>query len=162
MKDEEQDDDYEHGGRGIAADLLHNMSVRPRTQIQHTAPTERRYGRGIEYRLPPEFVARVARKILAWLDGKPCRLVRRQAEAELRRRLNEHAGSLSLPPAVVVTDTGRVGDVVCEDPLTVLTVLTKSSNHVYLRDKEPNLQALRRDRRVILVVTAPPEKEQEL
>ena len=36
--------------------------------------------------------------------------------------------------------------------LTVLTVLAKSSGRVYLRDKEPNLAAIRPGRRVVLVI----------
>jgi hypothetical protein len=36
--------------------------------------------------------------------------------------------------------------------LNALTVLSKSSDHVYLRDKEPNLSALRPGRQVILLV----------
>ena len=37
----------------------------------------------------------------------------------------------------------------------MVTVLAKSSGHVYLRDKQPNLAAIRPGRRVVVIV--PPQ-----
>ncbi len=74
---------------------------------------------------------------------------------ELRRRLNEHARALHLPAAALVTSHKTADDAECRDLLSVLTVLAKSSGHVYLRDKEANLAVLHPGRRVVLLVTDP-------
>ena len=128
------------------------MRGRPVTEIEHLAPRGRRFGRGIVYCLPDDINARSPRGFLAWLDGKPFNKSARQAAMELRWRINEHAQQIHLPPAALVTDTSLDGDAVCTDPLSVLTVMSKSSENVYLRDKEPNLAALRYDRRVVVFV----------
>jgi hypothetical protein len=66
--------------------------------------------------------------------------------------LNERALTLPYPPAAIVSD--RATGTECEetDLLTVCTVLAKSSNLLYLRDKEPNLTAIDPSRRVILLI----------
>jgi hypothetical protein len=46
--------------------------------------------------------------------------------------------------------TGREHEVT--DLLSVCAVLSKSSEKLYLRDKEPNLSGVQRSRRVILLV----------
>jgi hypothetical protein len=77
------------------------------------------------------------------------------AERELRQRISAHALTLPLPKAAVVTESHLAGDRVCDDLLSVVTVLAKSSGHVYLRDKEPNLAAIRPGRRVVLLLPPP-------
>ena len=102
-------------------------------------------------------------RILALLDGSPTEANSRpataptdlEADRQLRERINAHALTLPLPPAAVVTDSCLQGDQVCEDLLSVVTVLAKSSGHVYLRDKQPNLAAIRPGRRVVVLI--PPQ-----
>ncbi len=78
-----------------------------------------------------------------------------EAEGRLRQRIEAHARTLALPPAAVVLDNYLKGDRVCKDLLSVVTVLAKSSGNVYLRDKQPNLAAIRPGRRVVVLL--PPE-----
>jgi hypothetical protein len=74
------------------------------------------------------------------------------AETALARLLDGHARALLLPACAAVVEQPLAGDAVCHDLLTILAVLAKSSAHVYLRDKEPNLQTLRPGRRVVLIL----------
>lgn len=140
------------------ASLLHNMSCRPNTVIRHEAPPGRTYGRGLVCQLPKLSGSCTALRWLSALDGRRRRLQRDNAEAELRRRINEHARNLDLPPAAVLHAVVREGDTDCDDLLTVLTVAAKSAGHVYLRDKEPNLVRLTSGRRVVVII--PPARSQ--
>ena len=127
--------------------LLHNMSAPPRTVILHKAlaPT----GRTLLFRLPPEVRNDGQEGLLAQLTGEPWTGGDTAAGAELRRRVNEYAARLALPPAVLVTDAAEAAEPV-GDLLAVYAVLAKSSDRVYLRDKEPNLARIEPGRRVVL------------
>ena len=102
-------------------------------------------------------------RILALLDGAATETnsspttapTNQEADRQLRERINAHALTLPLPPAAVVTDSCLQGDQVCEDLLSVVTVLAKSSGHVYLRDKQPNLAAIQPGRRVVVLIPPP-------
>ena len=138
------------------AELLHNMSCRPRTNIKHAPPQGHTYGRRQVFQLPEHLLP--VRSASDWLKELGYRRRKGRAEpteAELRQRINEHATTLDLPPAAAVLDTARPGDTACGNLLTILTVLSKSSRHVYLRDKVPNLANLTPNQRVVLVI--PPE-----
>ena len=67
---------------------------------------------------------------------------------------------MALPPATLVLD--RRGDAAepVDDLLAIYTVLAKSSERVYLRDKEPNLARIEPGRRVLLRVPGALEKNQ--
>jgi hypothetical protein len=71
--------------------------------------------------------------------------------------VNEYAARLALPPAVVVTDAADAAEPV-DDLLAVYAVLSKSSDRVYLRDKEPNLARIVSGRRVVLRLPGAPEE----
>jgi len=79
-------------------------------------------------------------------------------ERELRRRIEAHARTLALPAAALVTDRAEPADEICTDLLSIVTVLSKSSGRVFLRDKEPNLGQIKPGRRVVLIV--PDERRQ--
>ncbi len=137
--------------------LLHNMSAAPTTVVTHAAGDRLLVGRRLVFAWPAKLSRAEPADLLAALDGAPSRASPDDVEAALRRRLDEHARTLPLPPAAAVTDQAGPADPVCRDLLSVLAVLAKSSPHVYLRDKEPNLAALRPGRRVVLLL--PPEKK---
>jgi hypothetical protein len=131
--------------------LLQNMSCSPREQIQHKSPYRRVHSRGIVFAL------RDGQDALAGLLDAPgpgeLRFARPEtAERELRRRIDAHAQIIALPAAALVTDRAEPGDERCDDLLSIITVLSKSSGHVYLRDKEPNLNQIKPGRRVVLIV----------
>jgi hypothetical protein len=135
--------------------LLHNMSAPPRTVIVHKAVAL--VGRTLLFRLPPGVPSTGAKGLLTrlirsrWTGGEEA------AIAELRERVNECAGRLALPPAVLVTDAADAAEPV-EDLLAIYAVLSKSSDRVYLRDKEPNLARIEPGRRVVLRLPGAPEK----
>jgi len=127
--------------------LLHNMSSPPRSAIQHRAPASS--SRTALYQLPPIFQEPDPTIILTSLDRRPWTEGAQKAETELRRRINEHALSLPFPPAVLAANNAGARYFV-DDLLTVCTVLAKSSDRVYLRDKEPNLDRIEFGRRITL------------
>jgi len=152
--------------RGVA--LLHNMSVAPRTVINYKASKRRVYGTGLIFQMPDAIDSLTPAKLLALLDKQPgskaprrrnpVKLTPNEAEAELRARIDAHAQSLRLPPVAAVVPNAVKGDRTESDLLTVVTVLAKSSSHVYLRDKEPNLASITPGRRIILLL--PPDRSE--
>jgi hypothetical protein len=136
--------------------LLHNMSAPPRTVIRHKAagPT----GRALLFRLPPEISNTGPAGLLALFIGGNWTSDDAAAVAELRRRVNECAARSPLPSAALVADGTDAAEPV-DDLLTICTVLAKSSDRVYLRDKEPNLERIEPGRRVVLRLPGAPEGE---
>jgi hypothetical protein len=132
--------------------LLHNMSAPSQTVINHPGVNTGPYAQGLIFSMPPAEDHPSAALLLALLDGTGCELPDWEAEAELRRRINQRAQRLDLPPAAMVTVQRTAEDRECQDLLSILTVLSKSSDHVYLRDKEPNLASLRPGRRVVVTI----------
>jgi hypothetical protein len=94
--------------------LLHNSGACPRTVILHKAVALT--GRTLLFRLPPGARNAAPEGLLAQLTGESWTGGNAAAEAELRRRVNEYAARLALPPAVLVTDAAEaaepVGDLV--------------------------------------------------
>jgi hypothetical protein len=129
--------------------LLHNMSAPPRTVNRHKAAAGA--GSALLFQLPPEFGRAGPTMLLDRVTGAQWARTDAEAEAELRRRVNEHAARLPLPPAVLVAGKGD-GAKAVDDLLAVYAVLAKSSDRVYLRDKEPNLARIEPGRRVVLRV----------
>jgi hypothetical protein len=123
--------------------LLYNSGGCPRTVILHKpiAP--------LLFRLPPGVRNAAPEGLLAQLTGESWTGGEAAAEAELRRRVNEYAARLALPPAVLVMDAAEAAEPV-GDLVAVYAVLAKSSDRVYLRDKEPNLARIEPGRRVVL------------
>ncbi len=123
--------------------LLHNMSAPPKATINHAGA--RVVQRGVWVGIPTRLSGlddggRMA-VLSEWLGvGLPVNPA--AAEQELRNLVNAHARTLTLPPACVVVPGHSLATEEETDPLTIVTVLSKSSGHVYLRDKEPNLDRL--------------------
>ncbi len=133
-----------------ASSLLHNMSCAPSAQIQHKSPFRRTGGRGIVFSLRggQDVLDRLIRPKPGELPLVPADNV----ERELRNRIDAHARTLPFPAAALVTDKTEPEDEECNDLLTIVTVLAKSSGHVYLRDKVPNLSQIRAGRRIVLLI----------
>ena len=127
--------------------LLHNMSAPPRTVIRHkaTGPT----GSTLLFQLPAGVGSGEPGGLLAHLTGMQWTHSDAEAEAELRRQVNEYAERLPFPPAVLVSGKADGAETV-DDLLVVCAVLAKSSDRIYLRDKEPNLARIRPGRKVVL------------
>jgi hypothetical protein len=135
--------------------LLHNMSAPPRMVIRHKAAAPA--GRALLFRLPEEIPNTGPEGLLAQLTGSGW--ASGDAGDELRRRVNECAAQLALPPATLVIDAADAAEPV-DDLLAIYTVLAKSSDRVYLRDKEPNLARIEPGRRVVLLLPGALEKNQ--
>ncbi len=138
------------GSFKTASTLLHNMSCSSRTHIQHRSHYRRSQGRGIIFSL------RSGKDVISELLGQRPGLLpltpSEDAERELRNRIDAHARTLSFPAAALVTETAEPEDEQCDDLLTIVTVLAKSSANVHLRDKVPNLSQVKPGRRVVLLV----------
>jgi hypothetical protein len=128
--------------------LLHNMSAPSKSVISHTGQST---GSRMSFWLSS---GSTPRDLLASIGGDVGGLSANEVERELVTRINAHATTLPLPPAAAVASYGEEGQVkeACRDQLTIITVLAKSSNHVYLRDKEPILPVLRKGRGVVLIL----------
>src|SRR5262245_16817892 len=135
--------------------LLHNMSAPPRMVIRHKAVAS--VGRTLLFHLPPGVQNGGPEGLLAQLTGRSWTGGDAAAGAELRQRVNECAARLALPRAVLVTESADAAEPV-DDLLAVYAVLAKSSDRVYLRDKEPNLARIEPGRRVVLRLPGAPEE----
>lgn len=140
------------GTRRSLGNLLHNMSAPPKTVIYSPAGDGLKHTRRIVFRLPDDWEGTS--------PGSPVKLPEKPgldeaaAEHELRDRLNAAGAALPLPATALVSDRVETEDELCDDLLAVMAVLSKSSDHVYLRDKEPNLSSIIPGRRVVLVFPA--------
>ena len=134
--------------------LLHNMSAPSKTTIVHTGTF---VGSRVGFDLPRRAALASPRGLLSWIGVTHRRLTPAAAAQELTDRIEAQAALLPLPPvAAILTDRGAntTGLAVCPDPLTILTVLAKSSERVYLRAKTPILAGLVPGRRLVLVLPA--------
>jgi hypothetical protein len=129
--------------------LLHNMSAPSRTTITFQAPADRPYGHGVIIALRDSLPKLTPARVLRLLQKDP---PAKQAEIMLKKLIEARAQELPLPPAVAISSQARSGDTSCEDLLTIVTILAKSSSRVYLRDKSPNLESIVAGRRLVLIV----------
>jgi hypothetical protein len=114
-------------------------------------------GSTLLFRLPPGVRDSGPSGLLARLTGRQWTRGDAGAEAELRRRVNEYAARLPLPTAALVAGSAEEAEPV-DDLLAVYAVLAKSSDRVYLRDKEPNLARIEPGRRVVLRLPEVPKE----
>lgn len=128
--------------------LLHNMSAPSKSVISHTGQS---IGGQLSFWLSS---GSTPSDLLASVGGDVSGLTSREVERELVARINAHAQTLPFPPAAATASYGERGQVkdACLDQLTIITVLAKSSDHVYLRDKEPILPLLSKGRGVVLIL----------
>lgn len=130
--------------------LLHNMSVPSKTTIVYTGPTDGET-KQIIFCLPSSIGICTPAAILNLLAGE--KRDSTNTAQELRSLLNHQA--LLLPfPAVVLVKTEDVDPLATVETnlLNICTVLSKASDRVYLRDKEPNLANIRPGRRIALLI----------
>ncbi len=92
----------------------------------------------------------VSRKRLLTLAGIDPR--QRGAEKMLISRIEARTRELALPDGAAVTEGTGAGPLTLTDPLTVLSVLTKSSEAVWLKAKTPRLGVLLERVRISLIV----------
>jgi hypothetical protein len=130
---------------------FHNMSGAPRTVITQAASPRFATTTGVLVRLPEGIKGTPAEALLESL-GITGSFTRRTARTRLCQLINERALALPLPPAALISDQATGKDRTEGDLLTICAVLSKSSNRIYMRDKEPNLSAILPSRRLILLI----------
>ena len=131
--------------------LLHNSGAPPGMVIRQKGAAFS--GSTLLFQLPPAVGNARPAELLAHLTGCQDSGMDGDIEAELRRRVNEHAARLPLPPAALVAG-------LADGAQPVDDLLAKSSDHVYLRDKEPNLARIEPGRRVVLQLPGALEENQ--
>ena len=95
------------------------------------------FGTPVRIVLPPNFVGKKPITILRRLGVKPLG----DHEQQLFGLINARADELPLPDGCVVTRRTEGEREIWTDALTVLAVLTKCSDVIWLRSKHPALQA---------------------
>ena len=150
--------------------LLHNMSAPPKSVVKYAGLADAAktigpggsgvcsvnfvhdgiFGEFIAFRLVGHFrrfsSARILKELGATTDHDP--------DKALLELIEERAQTLPLPRACVVVPTHRDHPCPLPDPLTALTMITKSSTYVWLRSKTPRLSNVKR--RGVLSVLVPP------
>ena len=95
------------------------------------------FGAPVRFVLPPNFVGKKPITILRRLGVKPSG----DHEQQLLALINARAEELPLPDGCVVIRRTEAEREIWKDALTVLAVLTKCSDVIWLRSKHPALQA---------------------
>ena len=147
-------------------ELLHNMSVPPKTVVRFdglgaaptgpaTTPTLlRHHGTPLGFRLGNDVLTLKPAKLLRLVDPTSRIRVHAQAEAELARRIDARAQELQLPDGCLVTPWHETHAAPWPDVLTTLAVLSKCTDTVWLRAKPPSLEVARA--RVLVSLLVPP------
>ena len=151
---------------GDSSDWLHNMSAPPKTvvkygglsELQQVQPckTISRQGQAavqavaLRFELASEFKTCSAGQLLRSLGIAPTRTAQSQLDALIDARASE----LPLPPGCAVVACQPSHRVIWQDLLSVLAVLAKCSDTLWLRDKGPSLTSALSRRRVSLLVPA--------
>lgn len=146
--------------------LLHNMSAPPKTVIRYAglprlgddgegsadraAPTvdATAYGRAIRVALPAGFDSSSPAAILQELSVA----VSADPAAQLVALINQKAEALPLPDACLVIAGTDDHPTLWPDALSALAILTKSSEHIWLRAKNPRVYGPFERQRVSLLV----------
>jgi hypothetical protein len=141
-----------NGPQRTSIGLLHNMSAAPRSAIDHRGPSA---GWRLLFCLNRDLPACNRLRTLLELMGRATTVADRQhLEDELKARIDAYALSVDLPAAAAVAPPGenRIAPAFCFDERAAITVLAKSSERVYLRDKEPILDRIQTGRSVTLIL----------
>jgi hypothetical protein len=142
--------------------LLHNMSAPPKTTVAYgglarlTSTREPppsklatgTYGRPVAFRLDKRFRGGTASEILRQLGKRPGP----EPDQKLEALLDARAAELPLPDGCVVIEYRAEHASIWRDRLTVLAVLTKCSDNVWLRSKLPSPARALTRRAVTLLV----------
>ena len=151
--------------------LLHNMSAPPKTLVKYsglegltqqagpggsgvtglkyTNPSV--FGQAVRFVIPPAYFGQEPESILKLLqishDSKFT-----SATEQLSALINQRAKKLPLPEGCAVIKTNGQEPEIWTDALSVLAILTKSTDTIWLRSKSPSLAGARNKRTVSLLV----------
>jgi hypothetical protein len=151
------------------AELLHNMSSPPKSVVKYSGLADISesatasglfdewtsglgvFGTPVFFVLPIDFRRRTAAGVLRELKVKPSI----NPDRQLDDLINGRASDLPLPEGCVVIPFAQNHRLIWTDTLSVLAVLTKCSESVWLRAKSPALQAALVHRQATLLI--PPQ-----
>jgi len=149
-----------------SGDLLHNMSAPPKSVVKYGGLSELQQGQpgrvnvgqrpvnalavALRFELPSEFKTCSAGQLLRHLGIAP----KRAAQSQLDALIDARAFELPLPPGCAVIACQSSHRLIWQDLLSVLAVLAKCSDTLWLRDKSPSLSSALARHRVSLLVPA--------
>jgi len=133
--------------------LLHNMSAPPKSVVKYEglsgfarqkkltygASVSKHYGMPVRFYLAPQFACLSPVGMLAVLRPNQQLVPGQDATKDLYSFINDHAQTLTLPDGCAVIQSDHAHSVVWDDPLSVLAILTKCTETVWLRSKSPSL-----------------------
>lgn len=151
--------------------LLHNMSAPPKTVVKYSGlesvakqsgpsgsgvtglkyMNPKVFGLAVRFLIPEKFFDQDPEKILALLrityDSKY-----HSATEQLTALINERAKELPLPEGCAVIKTHISQAEIWTDALSVLAILTKCTDTIWIRSKSPSLVTARTKRTVSLLI----------
>lgn len=149
-----QSDSGEQGG------LLHNMSAPPKSVVKYSglsnlATSQAQAGAGlfgtpVRFALPSSMRGKTPAYVLRHLGIEP--LSAKAAAQQLDLLINARADELPLPEGCAVIPAAAQHPVIWPDTLSTLAILSKCSDSVWLRAKQPALNAALQHRQVTLLV----------
>jgi hypothetical protein len=156
------------GGNPELGSLLHNMSAPPKSVVKYGGLIDlartadialdvciQHAAKGMSVALRFELTADISTKsmseLLRQLDAKP----KRDMTAQLAALIDTRALELPLPDGCAVIPSEPSHRVIWSDTLTVLAILSKCSDCLWLRHKNPSLALALSKRQVSLLV--PPQ-----
>ena len=151
--------------------LLHNMSAPPKTVVKYeglegltkqSGPggsgvtgikymNPKVFGQTVRFLLPKEFCEQEPENILKLL-GISYNSKFSNATEQLVAMINQRAKELPLPEGCAVIKTDAMQAEIWTDALSVLAILTKCTDTIWLRSKSPSLAGARTKRTVSLLV----------
>ena len=157
------------------SNLLHNMSTPPKSVVKYTGlswvvtrgipggsgVTSIKYAAGSQFGTVVRFILREdlrgasIKKVLAALEALPQGNDQITPDRRLITLINRRAAKLPLPDGCAVIKTNPAHEVLWDDPLSALAILSKSTDTVWLRNKSPSLsEAVRRTSISLLIPPA--------
>ncbi len=151
--------------------LLHNMSAPPKTVVKYAGlegltkqsgpggsgvtgikyMNPRVFGQAVRFLLPQVFFEQEPENILKLLRISHNSKFRNATE-QLTALINQRAKELPLPEGCAVIKTDATHTEIWTDALSVLAILTKCTDTIWLRSKTPSLAGARAKRTVSLLV----------
>ena len=121
------------GGSGVAGIKFNNKGV---------------FGKSIRFVLPDDLEVTSPTDILRYLEVNPTHDPKRKLIGLINNRANE----LPLPGACVVIPVHKYHEQIWLDVLSTLAILSKCSDHLWLRTKDPSLKAALNRRHASLLI----------
>ena len=108
------------------------------------------FGTPVRFALPADLLGKTASYVLRYLGVEP--VSAKAATQQLEELINARATELPLPDGCVVIPAALEHPVIWPDALSTLAILAKCSDSIWLRSKQPALNAALKRRQVTLLV----------